>query len=244
MNKTKRIWNDPVLSKLISTFLIFISTSIYSFIKSKIDDQSFIDTLKETIISPVFLYVVIFFLILYIIIDKFVGANLKEVQSDENTEGVFKWENIEAGVKDLREQLISDNYVPTLLVGVGRGGAIISSLLSGNMIKAKHIPFIALERKYNEERGMRKASLFDDVVFKKDLDRVLLVAGDVYTGDTAKVFIEFLEGLGAKEIRFLVFAKVNSTNMKPNYFYASTNVVKLKFPWMLSNTYLTDARTN
>jgi len=71
---------------------------------------------------------------------------------------------------------------------------------------------------------------------------VLLVAGDVYTGETAGVFIDFLEGLGAKEIRFCVFAKVTSTNRKPNYYFAETNVTKLTFPWMLSSHYLTDSR--
>ena len=214
------------------------------------DTSSFWDTFLNTLISPYFLGLVILFLFSFILFYKLkkqknVIKSIKEEDADlgeTSPEGQYTWVDIENGVKNLREQLINDNYIPSLLVGIGRGGAIVSSLLSDNMLKRKHIPFIALDRKYNEERGMRKASLFDDVVFKKDLDKVLLVAGDVYTGDTAGVFIDFLEGLGAKEIRFCVFVKVNSTKRKPNYFSTSTNVNKLTFPWMLSNNYLTDAR--
>jgi len=247
----KKIWNDPVWSKVISAIFISVGAIMYSFLMSKIDNNlSFWDTLLKTLISPYFLGFIILFLFSYIIFDKLKKRekNVVEPISQEGQvvpkkpEGQYDWKDIENGVEHIKEQLISDAYIPSLLVGIGRGGAIVSSLLSGNMIKGKHIPFIALERKYNEERGMRKAYLFDDVIFKKDLERVLLVAGDVYTGDTAGVFIDFLEGLGAKEIKFCVFAKVNSTKRKPDYFSVETNVIKLKFPWMLSKNYLTDAR--
>lgn len=241
MNMLKRIWNDPVWSKVIAAIIISMGAIIYSFVVSKMDDSSFWNTLLKTLISPYFSGLIILLLLGYIIFDKLKKQKNAAIKSI-NTEGRYTWIDIENGVKNIKEQLISDNYIPSLLVGIGRGGAIVSSLLSGNMIRGKHIPFIALERKYNEDRGMRKASLFDDVIFKKDLDKVLLVAGDVYTGDTAGVFIDFLERLGAKEIRFCVFAKVNSTNRKPDYFSVETNVTKLTFPWMLSNNYLTDAR--
>ena len=228
---------------MISAIILSAIAVIYSFVKSQIETESFWEVLFSTFVSPYFLGLIILLLISYLLLSHLIRTKKRNPVS-ANAEGVYTWRDIENGVKDIREQLIIDNYIPTLLVGIGRGGAIVSSLISGNMIKGRHIPFIALERKYNEERGMRKASLFDDVIFKKDLNRVLLVAGDVYTGGTAGVFIDFLEGLGAKEIRFCVFAKVNSTTRKPDYFSVSTNVTNLTFPWMLSPNYPTDARTH
>ena len=249
MLNLKNIWKDPVWSKVIAAIIIAIGSAIFLLVKSSLGNLSYWDTLIKTLKSPMFLYFIISLLSIYIIVYKCIESRKikKEKLSIKNigekVEGKYSWKDLEIGVTNLREQLISDGYIPSLLVGIGRGGAVVSALLSGNMIDKKHIPFIALDRKYEEERGMRKARLFDDVVFKKDLDKVLLVAGDVYTGDTATVFIEFLQNLGAKEIKFLVFTKVNSTKRRPDYYYINTSVTELNFPWMLSDKYVTDART-
>lgn len=154
----------------------------------------------------------------------------------------FTWKDITNGALDLKQQIHNSGYMPTMLVGIGRGGAIISSLLSGCLRNGSHVPFIALERKYDNIKGMKKASLFEDVDFSKDLDRVILVAGDLVTGETARVFYEFLQTKGAKEVKFLVFVMVTTSNMKPDYFYKKTNIGKFKFPWMLSGDYSHDSR--
>jgi probable phosphoglycerate mutase len=154
----------------------------------------------------------------------------------------YSWSDIEIGVKDLRQQILNSNYMPTLLVGIGRGGAIMSALLSGNLSNERHIPFIALERKYENKNGMRDAYLFDDVSFTQDLDRVLLVAGDIVTGETAQVFTDFLIQQGTKEIKFLAYVMVSSTNKKPDYFYSKSDSTDFKFPWMFSNEYKRDSR--
>lgn len=156
----------------------------------------------------------------------------------------FTWKDINKGTMDLKQQILDSGYMPTMLVGIGRGGAVVSSLLSGCLRKNSHVPFIALERKYENVSGMKKASLFDDVDFSKDLDRVLLVAGDLVTGETARVFYDFLQKKGAKDIKFLVFVMVTTSNRKPDYYYKKTNIGKFKFPWMLTGDYSLDSRVN
>jgi probable phosphoglycerate mutase len=168
--------------------------------------------------------------------------SLTKKKSGKISENQFTWSEIENGVKKLKQQIIDSDYRPTLLVGIGRGGAIICSLLSGNLCNERHIPFIALERKYENKNGMRCASLFDDVSFSKDLDRVLLVAGDIVTGKTADVFIDFIKKQGAKDIRILTYIMVASTNKKPDFFYSKINSSDFKFPWMFSNEYVRDSR--
>lgn len=154
----------------------------------------------------------------------------------------FSWKDICLGTMNLKKQILESGYNPTMLVGIGRGGAIISSLLSGCLNNKHHIPFIALERKYQEKSGIKKALLYDDVKFSKDLERVILISGDLVTGQTSEVFHQFLSDLGAEQIRFLTFVMASSSNRTPDYFFKKTNVTRFIFPWMLSKNYSHDSR--
>ena len=131
-------------------------------------------------------------------------------------------------------------YRPTLLVGIGRGGAIVCALLSGSL--GDRPPFIALEREYDWKEKKRTSKVFEDITFHKNLDRVLLIAGDVVTGETANTFTEYLKKLGAKEIRLLTFLKVKSTTRIPDYFYVESNSSNFRLPWMINDDYLRDSR--
>ena len=97
---------------------------IYSFVISKLEEVSFRDTLLVTIISPYFLGLIILFLVCYILFYK-LKKQKTITKKPSNSEGQYSWKDIENGVINLREQLICDNYIPSLLVGIGRGGAIV-----------------------------------------------------------------------------------------------------------------------
>jgi probable phosphoglycerate mutase len=165
---------------------------------------------------------------------------LRSVSKSLNNENVYLWDTLEVGIKSLTNQVKQSLYKPTLLVGIGRGGAVMSALLSGTL--GDRPPFIALEREYDWKEKKRTAKIFDDVKFSKNLDRVLLVAGDVVTGGTADLFTEYLKKLGAKEIRLLTFLKVKSTTKIPDFFYIDSNSSDFTLPWMLNEDYLRDSR--
>ena len=254
MKKLKHIWNDPVWSKVIASFITLIPTTIIqTIITSSTKQTTFWETLASLIHSQNFiLKLIIVFLFFYIVIDKIAlvrtrkkaeHLHLTNTQNNKRVEGCYSWDDIHQGVICLNEKMKDEGYIPSLIVGIGRGGAIISALLSGNLIKDKHIPLIVLEREYQEVNSNKKAILFETVTFQKNLEKVLLVASDVFTGKTATTFIDYLKFLGATDIKFLVFTKVNSTNLEPDFYFESTNNTELKFPWMLSDNYCKDART-
>ena len=164
------------------------------------------------------------------------SSNIIESKLNPN---VYSWCELEVGIKELRQRLIQSRYNPSLIVGVGRGGAIVSALLSGSL---NHIHFIALEREYDWSQKKRNCKIFDDVKFSRNLDRVLLVSGDLVTGGTAEVFTEYLIKLGAKEIKFMTFLKVKTATKIPDYFYIETDSCDFKLPWMLTDDYLKDSR--
>lgn len=153
----------------------------------------------------------------------------------------LEWDDVCRGAEDINKQLRDTGYIPTHIIGIGRGGAILSALISGNLIHAPHpIPFTAIERKYSTNKvGMRQvASLQGIGLGQCNLSRVLLVASDVVTGNTAGYFMQFLMNQNAGDIRFAVLVACPHSAVKPDYRYKEILTDEgLHFPWMLSDNY-------
>lgn len=186
-----------------------------------------------------------FFIIIFILILFWLGHinvfSFKIIAKVFRNETILDWEDVCRGAEYLNDRLRNDGYIPTHILGIGRGGAVMSALISGNLVEKKHIPFSVFERKYSkDETGMRRTDLFDGVSLGKcDLSRALLVAGDVYSGQTAQRFKSLLLKEGAKEIRFAVLTKHRYSGMIPEYFFEIFDKENnLSFPWMLSKNYV------
>lgn len=146
----------------------------------------------------------------------------------------IKWSTVEKGVKKLKEDLIHDNYMPSLIVGVGRGGSIIGALLSGCL---GHVPILVIDRVYEWEDNLRKDDIREKIRLSRNLDKVLLVAGELHTGGTARTYIEYLQSIGAKEIRYLTFAKDPYPAFSPDYYFVESKKPDVRLPWMLTKEY-------
>ncbi len=151
----------------------------------------------------------------------------------------ISWAQVEKGVLSLKEQLIKDQYIPTLIVGIGRGGSITGALLSGCL---GHVPILVIERVYDWSGDYRKESLFEDIKLNKNLERVLLVAGELHTGGTAKTYKDYFEKIGAGEVRFLSFMTEKYPNLRANYYYIESNDSDIRLPWMLTKNYKRDSQ--
>lgn len=217
--------------KWISTILVSLLTAIISSVIPSIIVQY--QNPKAWLISALFLFVIILGLQLLVQSKRFIRFWRKET--------IINWNDVCNGVLFLNDQLVKSDYIPTHIVGIGRGGAILGALISGNLLETKHIPFSSYERKYNKDgTKMRTVDLFDGVSLGEDvnLSKVLLVAGDVGTGLTAKAFTSWLNDQGAKEIRFAVLIKSPSPAKLPDYFYKTFWTEQgLSLPWMISQNY-------
>ena len=150
-----------------------------------------------------------------------------------------KWKTVEKGVVRLKEKLIQDNYIPTVIIGIGRGGAVISALLSGTL---GNIPIIVLDRIYHWENHVRNEGLVEEIKLTKNIDKVLLVAGELHSGNTAKKYTEYFEQIGAKEIKMLTFMKEPYPTFKPDYYFIETDKSTIRFPWMITKDYKRDSK--
>lgn len=194
--------------------------------------------LQITLVAALILALVVFVISLRHVNWSLSGRLLRLLNKRDAT---LEWDDVCRGAEDINKQLRDTGYIPTHIIGIGRGGAILSALISGNLIHAPHpIPFTAIERKYSTNKvGMRQVSSLQGVGLGRcDLSRVLLVASDVVTGTTAGYFMQFLTDQKAEEVRFAVLVACPHSAVKPDYRYKEILTDEgLHFPWMLSDNY-------
>ena len=151
----------------------------------------------------------------------------------------ISWKMVEKGVLKLKDNLLQKNYYPTLIIGIGRGGAVVGALLSGTL---GNIPIIVLDRIYEWKNHVRNEDLFEKIKITKNIDKVLIVAGELHTGNTAKKYIEYFEQMGAKQTKMLAFMKEPYPTFKPDFFFIETDNSRLRFPWMITKDYKRDSK--
>ncbi len=148
------------------------------------------------------------------------------------------WKTVEKDVMKLKEDLITKNYMPTLIVGVGRGGSIVGALLSGCL---GHVPLLVIDRVYDWKNNIRRERLFEQINLSSNLDKILLVAGELHTGGTAKTYIEYFNKIGARQIKYLSFTKDHFPAFNPDFYYIETKNPDIRLPWMITNKYKRDS---
>ena len=150
----------------------------------------------------------------------------------------FTWSKAFETAKDIAHRLTNEDsndfYNPTLIVGIGRGGAVYGSLISYQL---GELPILALERQYKHlEDGRETKNVYPIRIPKAFLKRVLLVAGESHTKETLKYFTNMLKGMGAGEIRNCVFYKqlLPEDQMAPDvkiHYYGVSRKKDYLMPW-------------
>lgn len=151
----------------------------------------------------------------------------------------ISWRKVEKGIKQLKEDLIKSNYYPSLIVGIGRGGSIIGALLSGTL---GNVPIIVIDRVYDWSSKERKEGFCENIKISKNIDKVLLVAGELHSGNTAKKYTEYFKEMGAKEIKMVAYMKEPFPTFKPDFYSIETEKSNIRFPWMITKDYKRDSK--
>jgi len=150
------------------------------------------------------------------------------------------WRKAEKSSRNVVDKMYADKFIPTLIFGIGRGGAIFGAMISGCV---GHLPLIVIDRKYVwSEKGR-----FEDLIFPLNvpgeyLERVLLVAGEVHSGATMKRYYEYVNRLGAKEIRKSVLFWEEGSPLEIDYFGIKSNKKNILLPWMYTKNYIREDR--
>ncbi len=152
----------------------------------------------------------------------------------------LRWGFAQKAVEKIVRRMIGDRFSPTLIVGIGRGGAIMGALISGEL---GHRPLIVIDRKYKWEEGRRITNMVQRLRINFGLESVLLVSGEVHSGTTMRLYYDYFKSLGAKEIRRATLFYETGATEPVEYIGLKSSRKTLRMPWMGSKSYRRDSRS-
>lgn len=148
----------------------------------------------------------------------------------------ISWKETEKSSKRIAEKMIAENYLPTVIIGIGRGGAIMGSLVSGAL---GHCSLVVIDRKYEwTPRGRKEEILFLTQIPKSLVERVLLIAGEAHSGKTMRLYYDYLVGIGAKQIKKSVLFLEEGCTENIDYYGIKSSKKNIRLPWMFSKNYV------
>ena len=107
-----------------------------------------------------------------------------------------------------------EQFFPTLIFFIGRGGAIFGSLISYNL---KNKPIYCVDRKYDSDK-VTTIFPIDNNIPREFLESVLIVAGEAHSGDTINYIKKQFEALNSEStIKTCVFFKQKNCNQEIDY---------------------------
>lgn len=146
------------------------------------------------------------------------------------------WGRIEEGARKTIKRLRSDNWVPDLVLAIGRSGAIYGGLIAGNM---GNLPMAILDRHLVWDNTKREfvADHHSMLQLPEDYRRILVVVGEVYSGQSLTASMEQLTtACAGKSIRTacLVISKNATTNVDYFVYQVERSV---RPAWILNDDY-------
>lgn len=152
--------------------------------------------------------------------------------------GAVSWSRAVAAVKDVAQEMKADGFEPTIVLGVGRGGAVLAALMGGHFRDV----FVLTSRRrrggssYSREDGeLPGAAKMDALVAAltaagmSDV-RVLVVADTAYEGSTFSKYLEFLGERKNLHVRTFAYAVQPRGQQFADYKAVETRS-RLTFPW-------------
>lgn len=162
----------------------------------------------------------------------------------------LSWKEFDRLSKRVIKNIRKSSYYPEIIVTIGRGGAILGSVISGNLTRPKkteprtqNIPILGCDRMYHWVDGQRQENpdRMIDFAHLRDKD-VLLVAGDILTGGTMEAFAHDIKQAGAKSVKTACLVKGSTAAFSPDY-YGREIPGDFRMPWMYKGYgYVRDSR--
>lgn len=146
----------------------------------------------------------------------------------------FGWKHVNKLVRKLIDELRSSSFDPDTIVGVGRGGAILAGMLAGNM---GQVPLAVLDTEVHQDQGVTSARLRNpDTCPSVKGQSVLLVVGELFTGEDLKAAIGFIQAMHPRELKTLTLLTHRAASVNPDFVGMETNR-PLSAPWRISDHY-------
>lgn len=146
----------------------------------------------------------------------------------------FGWKHVEKLLKQMIRDIDRASSTPTSLLAWVAAGPSSLELLAGNL---GYIPLYVIDT-YSEKRSGIKEVRLRNTEFFPDIagQRVLLVVGELYTGEDLRRGIEFIESRGAGDLRTMSLLTHPTASVMPD-FYGIETAKPLTAPWRITAKY-------
>lgn len=162
------------------------------------------------------------------------AAGLYLFVEDMRSRRRFGWKQVSTLVRRMLTEMQSRSYKPDLVLGVGRGGSILAGMLAGNL---GHLPLAVLDTVIDHPGGISKVEFrFPDCCPSLQGKKVLLVVGELYSGEDLRHAIEFAWHQHPSEIKTASLLTHPAASVKPDYVGRETSK-PLTAPWRMTDVY-------
>ena len=148
----------------------------------------------------------------------------------------MSWKEVMCATRQLAPALSA--YNPDLIIGVGVGGTIWAAILAGNLSDKS---FVGIDREVTWSGGSREVRMTNMACLEEIRERItgkriLLVSGEIRSGQTLTLFKNHIKSFDPLEIRAASLDYSNSATARPEYYYLCSQEVIQK-PWRELDTY-------
>jgi hypoxanthine phosphoribosyltransferase len=147
----------------------------------------------------------------------------------------IRWSRLVSVLQDFSNDLRSDGFEPSLIVGVGKGGVTIAALIGGHFSGT----FVVAVRRGRRRHGKKVGIIEEDSLLQLALTtlapkaasaNVLLVTDIAHSGNTFERYREALQKMGFSQVRTFAYCIRRGISYAPDYYMVRSSR-KLSFPW-------------
>jgi hypothetical protein len=162
------------------------------------------------------------------------AATLYLFAEDMRSRRRFGWKQVEQLVKKLMTDMRSAGYKPDVVVGIGRGGAILAGMLAGNL---GYVPLVVLDTEIDHPDGVSQVKFrFPESCPSLKGQSVLIVVGELFTGEDLRKGINFVRRKHPETIRTATLLTHPAASVQPDFVGLKTDK-PLSAPWRMTTGY-------
>lgn len=150
---------------------------------------------------------------------------------------ILSWEMLGVCLDELRQHISNDLLVPTIVVGIARGGLIPATFFANTINGARFVAMSISRNRTNEVYSAKKVPelTWMSPELRFEGERVLLVDDVTSSGETLRFACDLLAERGADKIWTAVVARMERSAFVPDYT-AVTLDDWIIFPWEILNS--------
>jgi hypoxanthine phosphoribosyltransferase len=148
------------------------------------------------------------------------------------------WRVVESSMKKVLKEMRQVDYMPDIVIAVGRGGAIVGGMVAGNL---GHVPLFVMDTVLDRSKREGEVRIrFPDLCPPLREKSVLLAVGELYSGEDLRTVCRFVESFKPREVRTIsLFSHpAASAAIRPDYIGRETKR-PLDAPWRMTEAYRT-----